>query len=466
VAYPRSAYRTTVDRPRLRHDRARTPAPFRRVARWPLGARTFVILALVIGLAERIGWALARKTMWATGEANNVATALAQGHGFSDAFWAGQGPTAHLLPVAPAIAGAVYWAFGSRTPLSEAVLCAWAIGLTFGNYALVYKVARRLNTPRWAALGALAFLLVAPIYTTNETFEWRVWEGGLGLLFANLTLYTLVHAETGAPPRRFDLWLALLPALTFFTNPPLGLCAYAAWALYLWRNRRAPVPIARAVATTVLALTLMIGPWTIRNWQAMGQFIPLRDNLGMELAVANYPEAVTGTDRDKTFLNRLQAIQPYIHPPAQRALIAAGGEVAYARLLGAQTKAWIAAHPGDFLTLCRRHLGQMAFPSSWMFMTSHGRNLPVIRSILARAVALLGMLGLILALARREWRFLYVLPFVAVPILIYVPFQPVIRYCWLVYPIEAMLAADLIARIGSTFSPLRPRSRRVPAPAP
>jgi hypothetical protein len=194
----------------------------------------------------------------------------------------------------------------------------------------------------------------------------------------------------------------------------------------------------------------------------MGHPIPLRDDLGMELAVANFPQAVHGDDRNTVFYDRLQAIQPYIHPVAQQAMLAAGGEVAYSKLLGREAKAWITANPADFWLLCRRHLGQMTFPGTWMFMTSHGRYLPVFRSWVARAVALLGFLGLALALARRDWRFLYVLPFVVIPILVYVPFQPVIRYCWLVYPIEAMLAADLIAR----FSRLRPRNRRAPAPSP
>lgn len=437
-------------------------AVFRRFADWPRAARILLALALVIGLAERVGWAIARRTPFATGEAPNVAMALAKGRGFADAFWAGQGPTAHLLPVAPAIAGAVYRLFGIQTPLAEALLCLWSIGLTFGSYALVYRVTRRLGTPRWAALGALVFLLVTPIYTTNEAFEWRVWEGGLGLLLGNLTLYLLIRAETGAPPRRFGLWLALLPALAFFVNPPIGLCAYAGWALHLWRHHRTPAGIARATLATLLALALLIGPWTLRNWHAMGQPIPLRDDLGMELAVANFPEAVTGEDRNRTFFDHLTLVQPYIHPIAQRALIEAGGEIAYSKQLGAQAKVWISSHPRDFLTLCRRHLGQIALPGTWMFMTSHGVHLPVLRSILARAVALLGFLGLILALTRRDGRFLYVLPFVVVPILLYVPFQPVIRYCWLVYPIEAMLAADAIARLSRP----RPHSRPGPAPVP
>jgi hypothetical protein len=438
--------------------------------------RVILLVALLVGIAVRVGWAILRRTPWATGEAPNVAMALAQGHGFSDAFMAGQGPTAHLLPIAPALAGAVYWLFGIRTVAAEAVLCAWSIGVSFASYVLLYAIFKRLGTPRWARIGALAFLLVAPIYTTNEAFEWRVWEGGLGLLLGNLTLYTLLRADTDQPPRGFALWQALLPALTFFVNPVIGLAAYAAWALYLWRNRRTVPAIARATAATLLALALLIGPWTARNWLVMGHPIALRDDLGMELAVANYPEAVDGDDRNKVFYDRLTAIQPYIHPIAQRAMIEAGGEVAYSQKLGRDTKAWIAANPSDFLLLCRRHLGQMTLPGTWMFMTSHGVWLPVVRSWLARTVNILGFLGLAFALARRSPRYLYVLPFVMGPTLLYIPFQPVIRYCWLIYPAMACLAGDFVARVAlrvsrrrrhqEMVSRLHPHSQREPAPAP
>ena len=112
----------------------------------------------------------------------------------------------------------------------------------------------------------------------------------------------------------------------------------------------------------------------------------------------------------------------------------------------------------DFLLLCRRHLGQMTLPGTWMFMTSHGVWLPVIRSWLARTINVLGFLGLALALVRRDRRFLYMLPFVAVPTLLYVPFQPVIRYCWLIYPALTFLGADLVARVAAT------RRRRVNHP--
>ncbi|MGN6122439.1 MAG: hypothetical protein ACTHOJ_05730, partial [Sphingomonas oligoaromativorans] len=47
--------------------------------------RRLLLIALFVGLAVRVGWAMLRRTPWATGEAPNVAMALAQGHGFSDA---------------------------------------------------------------------------------------------------------------------------------------------------------------------------------------------------------------------------------------------------------------------------------------------------------------------------------------------------------------------------------------------
>lgn len=431
---------------------ARDAAPHDRLpplALWLLG------IATLVGLSERIGWAAIRRVPWATGEAPNVAIALAQGRGFSDAFFAGQGPTAHLLPIAPALAGAVYWLFGVRTPAAEAVLCAWSIAVSLGSYLLLYAAFARLGTPRWARLALLIFLLVAPVYTTNEVFEFRVWEGGLGLLAGTAFLYTVLRADAGDPPRGFAVWFAALPALTFFINPTVGLCAYAAWVVHVWRRRRTVRGAVRSAGAAALALALLIGPWTLRNWIALGHPIPLRDNLGMELAVANYPEAVTGKDRTQTFYDHLGQIQPYIHPKAQRALVAAGGEVAYAHLLGDRAKAWIRANPGDFLTLCRRHFGQMVLPGTWMFMTSHGVHMPGIRSALVRLLHVLGLIGLLLALARRDGRFLYVLPFAVFPLLLYIPFQPVIRYTWLVYPVLGFCAADLLARLRGVSAAAR-----------
>ena len=420
---------------------ARRFNPFRDLSR-PL--RIVLLLAVLIGLAERIGWAMTRRTPYAVGEAANVAIALADGRGFADGFFAGQGPTAHLLPASPAIAGAAYWLLGARTTPAELVLLAWSLVLTFGCYALAATAFALLGVAKRACTWAFVALAVLPIYTTAEAFEWRVWEGGLGLLLALATLVVLLRAERGVAPRGFAWLQAVLPAATFFVLPVLGVAAFAAWALFVWRHRAAGGLVRPALAAT-LALAAFVAPWTARNALAMGQPILLRDNLGMEIAVANHEAAVAPVDDGRTFLDRLEAIQPYIHPPAQRAMIAAGGEIAYSRGLGAGAATWMRANPAKVAILWGRHFREMLFTRKWLFKTKHGQMLPMVRATIVAIVAVLGLIGLGSGLARRDPLWLYPAAYLWVPVLLYVPFQPVLRYSWLIWPTLVGLAAATLA---------------------
>jgi hypothetical protein len=437
-----------VDRHDLNRNRLRMPVLFRRFAQWPWPTRIIILIALAIGLAERVGWAVSRRTPWAVGEAPNVAIALAKGRGFADAFFPGQGPTAHVLPIAPAVAGAVYWLFGIRTPIAETILCGWSLLLTFGCYGLFALIFARLGLHRRAVLGGFVLLCVLPVYTTNEAFEFRVWEGGLGLLLGALSLLLFIRADAGEPPRHFAIWRALLPAAAFFVNPPVGVAAVLAAALYWWRHRHTE-RFWKVALAGLAAIALFVLPWTIRNERAMGHAIPLRDDLGMEIAVANHPAAVHPADLDRVFMDRLIAIQPYIHPPAYRAMWASGGEVAYSQKLGRETAAWMKAHPGDVAIIWRRHFVEMLFTRKWLFKTAHGRSLPLIRTIIVNVVAVLGLIGLALAARRRDGLYAYALIFVAVPTLLYVPFQPINRYTWLIWPPLIYLAVDAITRAWS-----------------
>jgi hypothetical protein len=419
------------------------------LARWrglPRPWRVVLIVAVLIGLAERIGWGLSRRTPFAVGEAAEVAIALVRGRGFADAFFPGQGATAHLLPTTPAIAAGVYALLGIRTGAAEAVLLGWSLLLTFSAYLLAALAFARIGVPRRACLAAFAILCVAPVYTTAEAFEWRVWEGGLGLTLALGSLLLLQRAEDGARPPGFAAWRAALPAGAFFVNPVIGVAAFSGWALFAWHHRRRDGLVRPALAAA-LALLLLVGPWTVRNRVTMGEAIPLRDDLGMEIAVANHPAAVHPADFDRVFLDRLIAIQPYIHPVAQRRMIAAGGEIAYSRALGREATAWMRAHPRDVAMLWARHLREMLFTRKWLFKTAHGQRLPLIRATIVSASAVLALLGLGLAARRRDWRYLYAAAYLWVPTLLYVPFQPVVRYSWLIWPTIVCLACDAVARL-------------------
>ncbi len=415
----------------------------------------WIILSLVAGLAVRIGWALIRVRHYGTGEAAYVALALADGRGFADAFAAGQGPTAHLMPASPAIAGAVYWLLGARSYPAEIVLFLWAVGLAILCYVLFARIAVAIGVPRHWALAALLFMWGVPIYTSSEVFDYRVWEGALALALGAMFLFVVVRADAGHRPRGFAVWLCVLPALAFFVNGPIGIACFAAWALYLWRHRQ-ETRLARVILGTAAALFVVVAPWAARNTIVMGQPILLRDNLGMELAVANHPAAVDPVDPDAAFAARLRAIQPYRHPGAYARLQAAGGEVAYARALGEEAKAWMAANPRLVARLWTTHLREMLFTRPWMFSTRKSKALPLVRSAILTGIGLAALLGLALAIARRDGRYAYLAAFMIVPTLVYLPFQPIPRYTWLIYPAMVCMAADALARVTAAARRRRP----------
>ncbi len=412
---------------------------------WPVGTRHLVGIALIIGVIERAGWALIRPNGSATGEAFNVAVALAQGRGFADAFAVGQGPTAHLLPLPPLVAGGVYALLGVQSPAAEAVLLTWSLGLVFATYALFGAVAWRLGVPARGCAWAFVFLCVAPVFTSVEAFDFRTWEGGMTMTAAGSFLLLLVRADGGKRSgRSARTALFALPALVLFLQPVIGLAACSAGMLAIVRNVRRLRP-GPAILAFPLALALLFGGWTVRNTTTLHAPIWLRDNLGLELAVANHPAAVAPADAGAVFQARLAEVHPMVGAGAYRAMRAAGGEVAYARSLGAETMAWMRAHPGDVARLWLGHLREIVLPAPWQFQTAHGRVLPVVRAVLLNLVTTTGLTGL--ALMLRRWRSpgWLLAPFVVLPVAAYVPFQPILRYIWLVYVPLVYLAGYALA---------------------
>ncbi|MCF8710497.1 glycosyltransferase, partial [Rhizorhapis sp. SPR117] len=76
----------------------------------------------------------------------------------------------------------------------------------------------------------------------------------------------------------------------------------------------------------------MLLPWWVRNWLVLGAFVPLTTSSGVGLWIGNNPGA-TGN---------------WMAPPASlRGL----PEIEYSRQAGAMARAWIAAHPVEFVRL-------------------------------------------------------------------------------------------------------------------
>lgn len=411
-----------------------------------------------LGILERVLWNIARPGRGAAGEAMRVALAVGSGRGFADAYHVGQGPTAHLLPVSPGIAGLVYRLLGAASMPAETLLAAWSIGLALATYLLLYRAFGRLGTPRWARLIGLGYACLAPAYIGQEAVDFRVWDGGLAAYLAALffDLLTAAASERELGPERLAA-TAVVCAVLFFVNPPLGAAAALASALYAAREL-SPRQTALAAGIAVGVLGLLVTPWAARNARVLHAPVLLRSNAGLELALADYPGAASAGDRKQQFLARLRAIHPSFNANAYRA-VETHGEVAYSRGAGAEAKRWIAAHPIAAATLMLLHIRQTIAPQPWEFDV-FGRNLsPRLRAALVDLASLAGVLGLTLGVWSRRCGWLYLATLLGTWVVITSPFQPVPRYTYLAYPFLVFCGADLLARARQAAA----QARSVPA---
>ncbi|MBJ6120757.1 hypothetical protein [Sphingomonas mollis] len=412
--------------------------------------RNLLLAFLSVGGAERIAWAIVRPGV-AHSEAASVAISLAQGRGFADAYAAGQGATAHLLPITPLLASGVYRVFGIRSLLSEIILACGSIGLALGSYLLFYRAFGRLGVPQWARLGTLAFLCLAPTYIGQEVIDFRIWEGGLT---AFLTAVFLDRVIRQADASRGD-WqrialFAALNAVIFFVNPVIGIGCYCCSAILLFQT----IPWRRIIPAGIIAalcLALFVVPWTLRNKAALGTPVLLRSNGGLELALAMYPGAIRPADPVKTMETRLKAIHPFGNPAVLRRMHAAGGEVAYARALGTQAITWIRSAPIDAVTIAIRHVTEVYAPRPWQFTVSARGTGTSIKALCAMLVGVLGLAGVLLAVLQRRRHWIYPALMATVPVVLLAPFQPVPRYTYMFYALLAYCAAFLISSLVDLF---------------
>lgn len=420
--------------------------------------RRSALWLVLAGLALRLAWLVLVRALLAPldlGEASAAASALARTGTIADAFAPGSGPTAHLMPATLTIAAAVQNALGDPGTL---LLSLWTLALLAGTWLLACALVAETGWRPAALLSGLALLCLLPGHIVEEAADFRVWEGGLATLLALANLWLIVTLDRRDAIASQPLLLAAaLSAFTFFVSPTTGLAIDACWA---WLAlRRLPLPRALAFAgIAATALALVLAPWVLRNAQVMGSPILLRDNFGLEIAMANYPGALDPSDPRAETLARARAIHPNQNPAVLTRMRAAGGEAAYSKALGRETWAWIAANPLDFARLTLRHYRQFYFPDRWQGALTNWGAFPTLRIEMIRLVSAFGLLGLAIGLVRRRRHYGLFALYIALAGLPYALTMPIPRYAYVIWPLLAFLAARLAA---DTFTALR---RRAPKP--
>jgi hypothetical protein len=316
------------------------------------GARTSAILAatvLAYALVVRVPFLCAAPVVGLTNEVESVAISLSEGRGWSDPYHLPTGPTAHVTPIYPACLAVLYRTFGTCETMAgfRAQGC-FSLTLAMLTLLLLPVVAAKLRLP--AAVGWSAALLCAwlPMHRADEVIgrqdQVAFAPALLGLVWALADL----RDRSWSPGRALALGLPL--GLGVLLAPNLLAVLLLHFALEFAFGVGARRKVLRSAAVVLACVLAMTMPWIVRNYAVFGEFVPLRSNFGLELALGNRPGAA-GNTYDPGFDD--------IHPwgnDAVRGHLAEIGEAAFMREKKEQALAWIAAHPAEFLRLTARRI--------------------------------------------------------------------------------------------------------------
>jgi hypothetical protein len=346
-----------------------------------------------------------------------------------------------LTPLPSAFA---YWMFGPGNPKAELALSCWAALLVCFSIWLCWRLSVLLDVPRRARIGAVAFAALVPLQFVLEIRDGRYWEVNLAVVLLIWVLLRL--AQNDAPSDRQLAFTGGLVGFLFIVSPPAGLAAGLAMLLYLVRR----VPMARAwiaPGCLLFMVALFAGPWSVRNLHELGEPVALRDNFGLEFAIANHSGAVHPVNPAVAYVRREQELHPIQLMAGTRALREAGGEAAYYAQVQKLAEAWAVNHPLDFLILCQRRLVEFFLPARW-FWSPYGTpvNYVRLRQFLAWATSLAG-LATLAVMARRRAPYSYILVTVLASCLPYILVQPILRYRYLISTLMIFAAFDGAGRL-------------------
>ncbi len=272
---------------------------------------------------ERFGWEMG----W-------IARALASGHGYSSPYWPWSGPTAMQPPLYPALLSVVFRIFGVYTLTSAFVILSLNSLMSSLICIGIYFSAKFSLGQRAAFIAATVWAFYPfAIYFSAD----RVWEYSLtGVLFTtSFCIAQRIHHWRS--PFAWIGWGALA-GLTALSNPSTLSTLPFLLLLALWQLHRSGRPwLTRGILTAATAFLVLV-PWTIRNYKALGILCPVRDNFWLEVYDDNGGDA---------------SLDPnFAHPnssPARMQQWLALGETGFLRLNHQLAVNALRNHPGFFI---------------------------------------------------------------------------------------------------------------------
>jgi hypothetical protein len=342
-------------------------------------------------------------------EEANIAWHVALGHGFRSPMDASPAapPSAWSAPLYPLVIAAAYRLFGIGSP--AAVTAVMLLNAVF--FGMIVVGTERLAT--FIYRSQVPGLLAAGLLASHPLFLFYMadfWDGFMSLaIFVWLTVAAMRLGDVDRETRevtsggriRYVHAGALGAGMGFLALTNTSYAVADPVLLYLAFRQPHSVSRWRLCAVACAAAIVVISPWTIRNYEAFGQLIPVRTGTGVQFWVGNAPVS-EGWLNAKAF-----AVHPYVNPVERQSLLTLG-EPAYNDLAFKRFEDGLVASPFAYLVNCLRRsmyllVGQPTEPVEYPLLVNwEWRGVFWDSLLLNASVAILGVGGMV---AARRFRY-------------------------------------------------------------
>jgi len=299
-----------------------------------------------------------------------IARALASGHGFSSPYYPWSGPTAIMSPLYPGLLSLVFRLFGVYSLTSAFVILSINSLLSTLTCIPVYFSAKYSLGPRAAKVAAWVWALYpfAIYYSAG-----RVWEYALTSLLFTTCFCIAQRIHQSAKPLAW-IGFGALYGITAHSNASVMSTLPFLLGLALWQAHKEGKRWVLNGALTMLTFFLVLTPWTIRNYRALGVIVPIRDNIWLELYADDFGNAPYDRTSPPTCDNR-----PYpASSPVEMKKYLAMGDIPYLAQKRAMSLDDLKNHP-HYAFLVVKTLRRIVYywTGYWSFSADELRDQPL-----------------------------------------------------------------------------------------
>ena len=300
-------------------------------------------------------------------EYGNIAEALVQGKGFSNAFTPASGSTAWMPPLFVFMLAGIFSVFGIKTIASMWAIFVLKYAALAACLPMLFSIVDRSEFRKYRYLIAVIFLGL--IYLNLGTFFRSIHDEWL-ILFLICSALGLLTAEAVHPSPSNKIRLYALAFILPLANPILAVTFLIVALGLVMARTQGPSPKKTAIIllAAFFASTLL---WTYRNYQAFGKIIPVKSNFWFDFYQGNVMDD-DGLTTNATF----EVFHP-IHTNAIQEQYLMEGESVFTDNYKHLAFEWIGSHPAQLL----QNIGRRTV-SAFLYMHQSDDILPASHELL------------------------------------------------------------------------------------